>query len=157
MLKALGKVTQERGQAESRAHFPALVPGILGKPTPDSFCVPQTQDPFTACHASAVSLVLQEVLPSRSSPHEAPKGLRTLLFLLSIFLASSRPGNLWGGAALPQKRWEGRQTKPFSLLGLLLTPGPDWQTSMPIVVPPTRRSPAALPTITRRVWAPTLA
>lgn len=92
-----------------------------------------------------------------ASPHEAPKGLRPLLFLLSIFLASSRPGNLWGGAALPQKRWEGRQTKPFSLLGLLLTPGPDWQTSTPIVVPPTRRSPAALPTITRRVWAPTLA
>lgn len=42
-------------------------------------------------------------------------------------------------------------------MGLLLTPGPGWRTSTPTVVPPTGRSPAAPPTITRRVWAPTRA
>lgn len=104
------------------------------------------RDSFREGLAETGCLALQKVLSSRSVSPEAPQSWGPQ-YLLPVFLAPTHPGRL------P----EGSQTNLLSPMGLLPTPGPGWRTSMPTVVPPTRRSPAAPLTITRRVWAPMLA
>lgn len=125
-----------------RTDMDKVIQGVAGEKTdPGSFWVRWADLPQLATHDSAV----------HSCQTYSPRGWFPPAF--TLFLASIgcevRIGGFphtvkAGGSKLNSSPWVSYS-------------GPGWRTSTPIVAPPTRRSLAALQTITRHAWAPTLA
>lgn len=137
--EGLGQGHQECGPAESRARLSCHGPG---RPWQSCHRLPRSlgpKDPSGAGHAAAACPALRDSCPP-GAPSLKPRSLVPPTFLLLPVFRASRTCS--------------GPTKPLSLSPALPTPGPGWRTSTPTVAPPTRRSPAAPPTITRRVWAP---